>query len=163
MSSSVIQEDIIHFLQTGALAHFPFGTTKDMVIKQLGETIVTNNPNWPKRRSCWDRFIMKYDKVEFYFGYGVSKFELTTLNGIVINPAARAAYTPSLQVNYHWITPELTHEEAKKHLQDAHIECTETISSYDKVTTYIITNSGVTLSFSPTDATLEKVSKFINS
>ena len=61
MSSSVIQEDIIHFLWTGTLAHFPFGTTKEKVIQRLGGTTVTFNPNWPKRKNRLDRWIMQYD------------------------------------------------------------------------------------------------------
>lgn len=138
-------EDLIDFIRNGCLQNFPFGTTQDQIISDLGETDSWIQISRMDRRKA----LLKYDRTEFYFDDKIPQ----SLNGIMIT-SSRPSSRFGLIMNYHGIDNSTDFDSIMNILHESNIQ----FGIKDQET--IRTANGVELYFFE-DNYLDRLGKFV--
>ena len=146
------KEDILHFLRHGQLAHLKMG----MSLKEV-ENLLGPNPGWKVPISRKDKrpSLIKYDRMEFYFGHE----ELQPLYGIQIT-YSQPASAQKLQVNYRKLINAPGRNELKDFLHSNKIPFQEITSPYDPSDQIFALESDI-LFFFDEEGKLQKFGRFL--
>lgn len=145
-------ERIIEFLKVGELTNFPFGTHREIITDQLGDS-----PGWTVAISRKDKrpAIMKYDQTEFYFN-AEAKQKLRGVQVTYSQPADKKGF----DMDYDDLRQSLTYQQTIDFLIRNNISFEEELSEYDK-NDKIIKTSGQIIFYFTDNERLQKFGRFL--
>ena len=147
----MIREDIIAFLKTGELIHFPYGMEKALLIKLLGQPDEEIEDD--------ESSMLKYDQTEFYFYKGYK--DSNCLAGILIQPIPIAASRRNLDMDYRWLDKSLDYQQTIALLTEEGITYKESSTGRHEQHKIIITSGEVTFFFFNDPNRINKVGRFL--